>query len=249
MVRLTTFLRPPCPRRGRGAFTLLELLIVILIIMILVAILMPSFNKAKEHAYLARSRDRVGELSDAAYAWSRDNNGVFPGQANVALLQNNWGALANSTGSQILAQCLFGDSTGSLVTPQARYARLEAGDLVTVAGAANSIWDRFPSGITQPVAYFPSVPGGTAIPWATQTVFVKEHNSAYYYQTKMKDATDASSTTKTLWTRGNGASLVSGYFNDYINDTQTNNAARSSFILLAPGIDRVFGTSDDVMNF
>ncbi|HWB34232.1 MAG TPA: type II secretion system protein [Candidatus Paceibacterota bacterium] len=78
-------------------FTLIELLIVISIIGILAAILFPFFGKAKESAYLARSKVEMRSLDTALEMYANDH-GNYPPDANrglppgleAYLSGNNW---------------------------------------------------------------------------------------------------------------------------------------------------------------
>src|ERR1043166_9138102 len=62
-------------RQVRGAFTLIELLIVVAIIAILAAMLLPALKKAKEQARCAECMNNMKQLSFYAGLWSEDHGG------------------------------------------------------------------------------------------------------------------------------------------------------------------------------
>ena len=64
-------------RRG-GAFTLVELLVVISIIALLVAILLPALNKAREQAKLVSCMSNVRQVGLACITYAADNDGWYP---------------------------------------------------------------------------------------------------------------------------------------------------------------------------
>ncbi len=61
-----------------GAFTLVELLVVISIIAILAALLMPSLVKALKTARIVTCQNNFRQIGMAATMYSGDNNNVFP---------------------------------------------------------------------------------------------------------------------------------------------------------------------------
>ena len=68
----------PCRRRRPGAFTLVELLVVVAIIAILVAILLPSLRRAQDLAELATCKNNQRLLVLAAQNYAAANNGEAP---------------------------------------------------------------------------------------------------------------------------------------------------------------------------
>ena len=67
-----------CKKDQRHAFTLIELLVVIAIIALLLAILMPSLQAAKRHAYAVICLNNQKQIGLAANLFSNDYNGVVP---------------------------------------------------------------------------------------------------------------------------------------------------------------------------
>ena len=64
--------------RCLGAFTLVELLVVISIIALLVAILLPALNKAREQAKLISCMSNVRQVGLACITYAADNEGWYP---------------------------------------------------------------------------------------------------------------------------------------------------------------------------
>ncbi|MFQ6131651.1 MAG: DUF1559 domain-containing protein [Armatimonadota bacterium] len=65
--------------RGKAAFTLVELLVVITIIAILAAILFPVFAKARESARKAQCSSNLKQLGSAVTMYNADYDQVYPG--------------------------------------------------------------------------------------------------------------------------------------------------------------------------
>jgi prepilin-type N-terminal cleavage/methylation domain-containing protein/prepilin-type processing-associated H-X9-DG protein len=73
----------------RKAFTLVELLIVIGIIAVLVGLLMPAFQRAREHANRTACLSNLRELTAAMIMYTNANRGRFPAPG-TAQLPDDW---------------------------------------------------------------------------------------------------------------------------------------------------------------
>ena len=63
------------------AFTLIELLVVVSIIALLVSILLPSLNRAREHANLVVCQVRLKQIGLGLVMYSQENHDYFPSRA------------------------------------------------------------------------------------------------------------------------------------------------------------------------
>ena len=70
-------------RNGRGAFTLVELLVVIGIIALLIAIMLPALSRAKESANRVACGSNLRQLGVAFVMYSNENRGWFPFHAAI----------------------------------------------------------------------------------------------------------------------------------------------------------------------
>jgi type II secretory pathway pseudopilin PulG len=66
------------PRRRPGAFTLVELLVVIGIIALLVSILLPALSKARESANKTKCLSNIRQVAMGFFSYCNDNKGAFP---------------------------------------------------------------------------------------------------------------------------------------------------------------------------
>jgi prepilin-type processing-associated H-X9-DG protein/prepilin-type N-terminal cleavage/methylation domain-containing protein len=74
----------PARRRRAGAFTLVELLVVVSIIAVLIGIILPSIGKARESGRRVRCVSNMKQVGHAITSYCMDNDGGFPGTAPTA---------------------------------------------------------------------------------------------------------------------------------------------------------------------
>jgi len=228
-----------------SGFTLVELLVVIVIIVLLVGILAPSIMSAIKLSYATRSQVRVTELAGGAQKYFIESgNRYYPGQED-----SSW--QGTYTGSQVLAAELFQYDYSEIPgepDPETLYssckvdrtnpANSDLFDPQQVSGKysdgnrPNSLSDRFGA---KPMAllYFSSRKGQSGL-----SQFEEDDNEAYL----VNDGT--SGDTFDGWSGGS--------FGDFIkNESLGNDTPYGSgqFLLIAPGMDRKYGTSDDRKNW
>ncbi|HEX8915560.1 MAG TPA: prepilin-type N-terminal cleavage/methylation domain-containing protein [Humisphaera sp.] len=91
-------LRPNGPR-DRGAFTLVELLVVIGIIALLMSILLPTLGRVREQANRMKCASNLRQIATAALLYATDHGGKFPRtyyQQGVGLPNNTKGGPDNA---------------------------------------------------------------------------------------------------------------------------------------------------------
>ena len=117
-------------RRGESGFTLAELLIVIVIIGLLMSILTPTITAIMQQVYTANSRARFKELANGATAF-KEEYGKYPGQDDYTKhSEPSRGTWAYSyTGSQVLAAHMFGLYDEGHVNPYHVFDNGDLGDL------------------------------------------------------------------------------------------------------------------------
>ena len=75
-------------RAGRGAFTLVELLVVIGIIAMLIGILLPTLNRAREAGRASKCLNNMRQITIAAISFAQEHNGWMVGRAGGNLPYN-----------------------------------------------------------------------------------------------------------------------------------------------------------------
>lgn len=251
--------------RPRG-FTLVEMLMVIAIICLLVGLLVPNVYAARLRVLAARSQARINELAGGCEAYRQATN-YYPGQQyyHNSVRAPAIGAYSPNKeylGSQILAACLFGLTiadldTGNLQAQPPMYCSYRTSDLLTPApslqvsnGAGGLLSSRLPvyglvsdrfSGAETGIAYYPSILGRTGFTTTTTTTDVDSLWEFHPFDNAGLNS----------WT---GSGIAAGAFKSFVTDTRISATSTlpynsGTYLLIAPGIDRWWGTADDLHNY
>jgi len=213
--------------RASGAFTLVELLIVIGIIVVLVGILVPAVRSALIQMQVTRTTTIVQKLGSACESYKTET-GYYPGQRYISKVgPHTIGDYSVGTGSQYLAKALFVAGAAWAPPFEAESMRVEPG--VDEASANpdedfRSVSDQFSDPMT--VLYFPAKLGVTGT-----GQYNLSHNIQYVQG-------------------GNGSTDLS-HFNTFIKDDRPgadDDAVWNpdKFLIIAAGRDRTYFTNDDL---
>jgi len=227
-----------------SAFTIVELLVVIGVIAILISILIPSVKHVRLRAMATQSQARINGLADGAEAYHQDHS-LYPGQFYSSLWRGNY------TGTQVLGACLFGYSFNEIdgaPEPTNAYAQYQEDDLITYRGKKNSVSDRFALD-PMTVLYYPSQ---LAITGMNQ--YVWEDNSDYLYYSIAGGEEDTNSGFHKKALEDSKIATPEEAFVEYITDPRFAGASAEpykpgEFLLIGAGVDRLFGTTDDLKNW
>ena len=233
----------------RGGFTLIELLVVVAILALLISIVLPSYSHVKQLAYATATQSFIRQLESGCEAYYQDYK-QYPGQDAASInamstVATDWTGVYGGrfTGSQILAQRLFGFDTNKVRFAQPKeYAPFKQEYLDdasgTITGQPLTVMDRFT--VPMPILYFPARAGMTG----TNT-YVWHDNESYLNSKSAQDI----ATPPPAW-------AAPGYADDFSNeimDTRFTNVVRAyrpdSYIFIAAGMDRKYFTDDDTLNF
>ncbi len=162
---------------------------------------------------------RIMDLGDGAFAYARDNDGLFPGQFNCDLLGSGDGKI---TGSEMLARSMFGSADPNVA--KGLYASFTNSDIIHVGGRP-AVSDRGRASIraAMPICYYPARPGNG---FNLIDRFREEDNAA------ITNARRGGSLRKFVESR-----------------LGKDGIPRVSFILIAPGPSGLYFTEDNITNF
>lgn len=231
--------RHPAHPPTRTGFTLVELLMVVLIISILVGILMPVVVGVMKLAVITKSQQRVAILGVGTVAYQKDN-GRYPGQDDWGKTQ--LGSPQLHTGSELLAMALFSDPDGSNF-PKSNYAQYQPNDTLftctdVTPNRVNVISDCWPKGQTMPICYYPARLGETGV--------------GMYHESDNNVFTDPKHDSADTFTKSVTHPSLAAVPADPATGRlkiDASPAKMGQFILIAPGADRKYFSTDDLNNY
>ena len=242
-------------RRGESGFTLAELLIVIVIIGLLMSILTPTITAIMQQVYTANSLARINEVANGATVF-KEEWGKYPGQDDYKKHSEPAGGSwsYSYTGSQVLAARMFGlyddghanpyhvFDNGDLgdLQPTSKYAPYAPDMLKTILGDDDkkhylTISDGFPK--ARALCYYMSAQG------IGVDQFHYEQNDVYTGGEKTSDT--GKKTFRSFQTMIVEPRLNPDIYGE-VSDAAVNDGG---FLLIGPGKDGEFFTTDDVKNW
>lgn len=101
------------PRRGRSAFTLIEILVVVIILGILSAIVVPQFSSASEEAKIESTNVQLQKLRNTLAVYYVRNNSKFP-QVTAGL--GTWGEVLGEGYMHVPPNNQYVGANGQVIT-------------------------------------------------------------------------------------------------------------------------------------
>jgi len=98
----------------RGAFTLVELLVVIGIIGLLISILLPALGRARQQANVVACESNLREIGQALVLYTMDNQGVLP----FGMWDGGWNPNTMTSGGQDTPNYNIGSVWDNLIEPE-----------------------------------------------------------------------------------------------------------------------------------
>jgi hypothetical protein len=230
-------------------------MVVVTIVLLLVAVLVPTLGAVMRAGHLARTRAHTQALSGALRTWHDLHSDTFPGQVGrwTPIGESDPNALGSGdneiTGSQVLCQAVFGDvdepnDPNRLMEFKSDYLR----DEVPVRGGQTRdhvLVDLFPE--PMPILYFP---GRKAYPGRVKQ-FRIEDNLDFLIPGETVENVDADEDGDAdgddLAHRLHTKASTDEGADPGIEDNRPYNDGQ--FLLISPGLDRMYLTDDDVTNF
>jgi len=175
-----------------------------------------------------------GLADGAAQYYSRSRPRTYPGADRASRKQLDAGTF---TGSQILAFRLFGlNDNGEYDKGAAKLVPYNEDDVLReVQGRKWTLVDCF--GDDMPILYYPARPEYKVVtnnPTGNENMYLYSENKDYFVDRKDSASQQAQQLYNTVADMGNSGNGL---------------AYRSDYVVIAAGMDQVFLTADDLMNF
>ena len=213
-------------RKGSASgFTLVELLTVIVIISLLLTIMVPTVSGIIKLGYRAKTDSRIHALSTGVSLYFEDTNRrYYPGQSNPAATPLG-GYL---TGSQMLAHYMFSNKTDGSGFAMDGYCGYVPDLMFNYNGSASNDYlsDAFPSPL--PICYYFSR-------------FGLAGQVGQFLETDNKPITDTAKLPN--------YDTTPNVFNNFITKLNGSIYQDGQFLLIAPGVNRVYFDPSNATNF
>jgi len=187
----------------------------------LLSIIIPAIRTVARLSEQAETGAYISALSTGTHLYKNEHN-YFPGATGSDRDDLDNAATTGKTGSQLLAQALFTDSTNFPTTTA--YCDFKPGYLAEIATKSDTLSEQTKDPLA--ICYFPA-DAAVGPDGSVAGQFDVAHNQAY------------------ITGNGNTADFIT-----HITDTRVNRPFNSgTFLLIAPGPDQEYFTIDDVQNF